>query len=253
MILAIAGGFCALGMLLSPWIVNLFAPGFQAGAGQIGARRLAGPHHVSLPVAAGPRRASPGEFVLHSQVRNAGGLRQPRSTYFRFFPDWLWAIGTGPRRSARHVRLRRRIGRNLATRVPVARRMARRILVEAAMESPARGSSPHSRTNGPGADRQCLRPDQRSREHQLCRRPARCIRPCDERPGELARVRLSILHTATGSFRNCHCIGRASAPLAERRSPESRRVPADSFPVDSDDSSALPFRRRSDSRCWARA
>ena len=34
MILAIAGGFCALGMLLSPWIVNLFAPGFQAVPGK---------------------------------------------------------------------------------------------------------------------------------------------------------------------------------------------------------------------------
>jgi putative peptidoglycan lipid II flippase len=34
MILVIAGSFCALGMLLSPWIVNLFAPGFQAIPGK---------------------------------------------------------------------------------------------------------------------------------------------------------------------------------------------------------------------------
>jgi putative peptidoglycan lipid II flippase len=34
MILVIAGGFCALGMLLSPLIVNLFAPGFQAVPGK---------------------------------------------------------------------------------------------------------------------------------------------------------------------------------------------------------------------------
>src|SRR5580658_6982089 len=34
LILVIAGGFCALGMLLSPQIVNLFAPGFQAVPGK---------------------------------------------------------------------------------------------------------------------------------------------------------------------------------------------------------------------------
>src|SRR5580692_8839110 len=34
LILAIAGGFCGLGMLLSPQIVNLFAPGFQAVPGK---------------------------------------------------------------------------------------------------------------------------------------------------------------------------------------------------------------------------
>jgi putative peptidoglycan lipid II flippase len=34
MILVIAGGFCALGMLLSPQIVNLFAPGFHAVPGK---------------------------------------------------------------------------------------------------------------------------------------------------------------------------------------------------------------------------
>lgn len=34
MIIAIAGGFCALGMLLSPAIVHLFAPGFQAVPGK---------------------------------------------------------------------------------------------------------------------------------------------------------------------------------------------------------------------------
>jgi putative peptidoglycan lipid II flippase len=34
MILVIAGSFCALGMLLSPLIVNLFAPGFQAVPGK---------------------------------------------------------------------------------------------------------------------------------------------------------------------------------------------------------------------------
>ena len=33
-LLGIAGTFCALGMLLSPWIVNLFAPGFQAVPGK---------------------------------------------------------------------------------------------------------------------------------------------------------------------------------------------------------------------------
>jgi len=34
MILVIAGGFCALGMILSPAIVNLFAPGFEAVPGK---------------------------------------------------------------------------------------------------------------------------------------------------------------------------------------------------------------------------
>jgi len=34
LILVIAGSFCAVGMLLSPWIVNLFAPGFQAVPGK---------------------------------------------------------------------------------------------------------------------------------------------------------------------------------------------------------------------------
>lgn len=34
LILVIVGSFCALGMLLSPWIVNLFAPGFQAVPGK---------------------------------------------------------------------------------------------------------------------------------------------------------------------------------------------------------------------------
>src|ERR1700742_3725772 len=34
MILAIAGAFCAIGMLLSPVIVNFFAPGFQAVPGK---------------------------------------------------------------------------------------------------------------------------------------------------------------------------------------------------------------------------
>jgi putative peptidoglycan lipid II flippase len=34
MILVIAGGFCALGMLLSPLVVNLFAPGFHAVPGK---------------------------------------------------------------------------------------------------------------------------------------------------------------------------------------------------------------------------
>ena len=33
-LLVIAGGFCALGILLSPWIVDLFAPGFEAVAGK---------------------------------------------------------------------------------------------------------------------------------------------------------------------------------------------------------------------------
>ena len=85
MILVIAGGFCALGMLLSPADRESLCPGISGGAGEVGARRFAGAHHVSLPAAAGPRRPGPGDSVRHSPLRRPGRLARRVQYFFDSF------------------------------------------------------------------------------------------------------------------------------------------------------------------------
>ncbi len=50
-VLVVVGPLCVLGMIFSPQLVRLLAPGFQQVPGKVRAHGAAQPHHVSVPAA----------------------------------------------------------------------------------------------------------------------------------------------------------------------------------------------------------
>ena len=67
-----AGAVCVAGMIFSPQLVRLLAPGIRARAGQVRAHRSADAHHVSLPAAGGAGGGSDGDSERARPVRRAG-------------------------------------------------------------------------------------------------------------------------------------------------------------------------------------